>query len=183
MSNALENRRQAFAVWLIPEKKQATYLSGIITYFAQEYESPVFKPHCTLISGKTADINAVKAIVAEVSRSVSKITMITADITCTDFFFRALAINLSVTSRLEQVFTGFRTAIPDNHSESLTPHISLLYKNLDESERAMLADTEVPLDRITFDALKLVRPTDREREWYAVESWQTVSEHRLRNEL
>jgi 2'-5' RNA ligase len=182
--DALTADWRPFAVWLIPEKNQAKYLSGILAYLSQEYKTPVFEPHCTLVSGRCTDIASVKSAVEAVSGNTRKITLKTHGITCTDDFFKTVLIELEVTAHLEQVFQNFKTAVPGIRTQSLYPHISLLYKDMDREKKEALADSlEIPLDEITFDTVKIMRPTDREKEWYAIDGWQTVSAYRIPDSL
>ena len=128
MPDALAAGEQPFAVWLVPQNALSAYLSGVIHYLCEEYEAVSFEPHCTIVSGTTKDVHTVITETDRILADIQPVTCTIQEITCSDTFFKTIFIQFSENNSLMQVFRKFKTGIPKNHTESFSPHLSLLYK-------------------------------------------------------
>lgn len=180
MPDALAADKQPFAVWLVPQKYLSVYLSGVIHYLCEEYETAPFEPHCTIVSGTTKNIHTVITETDSIVPNIQPVTCTVQEITCSESFFKTLFIRFRENSSLIQVFRNFKTSIPENHTESFSPHLSLLYKEMAfEKKEKIASNLEIPLQEIIFDSVKIVIPKNKKNTWYDISSWETVFERKL----
>jgi hypothetical protein len=81
---------------------------------------------------------------------------------------------------LQQLNQSIRTAAPDSSDYQLSPHLSLLYKQMSIRDRRLLAHSiQVPFSEVTFDSMKAVRCVSPTRSRADVEAWRVVAEKPL----
>ncbi len=178
MPDALASDEQPFAVWLVPQKDQSAYLSGVIHYLCEEHKADPFEPHCTVVSGITKD---VPALITETERVLPKLQPVTLEvqkIACGNTLFKTLYVQFRENHLLLQMFKNLQAAIPENHTDSFSPHASLLYKEIPLEKRVTIAaNLEIPLQETHFDSVKIIVP--RNNRWHDISSWETVFEKKL----
>ncbi len=180
MPDALALGKQPFAIWLVPQKDQSAYLSGIIHYLCEEYKAVPFEPHCTLVSGETNDVHTVITETNSITANIQPLTLTIQKINCSEAFFKTLYILFNENSSLMQVFQNFKTGITENQTDSFYPHLSLLYKKIAlEKKEKIASNLEIPLLEIIFTSVKIVCPKNKRNSWYDISSWKTVFEKQL----
>jgi hypothetical protein len=71
-------------------------------------------------------------------------------------------------------------AIDSNYE--FNPHLSLLYKEMPQDQKAAAASTvELPCERVAFDGLKAIVTPARIETREEVEAWRTIGERRLQS--
>jgi 2'-5' RNA ligase len=171
---------QAFAIWLVPEKKQARYLSGVISYLSQEHKGPCFEPHCTIASGVTATIMPIIDSVAKICLNTYPVTLTIDRIDSDEQFFMTLFLALRSAPTLVSLRAGCLAAFRENNTKPFFPHVSLLYAKMPLSQKKALAESlDIPLASIVFDTIKIISPENRTRGWFDITSWKTLFEMKL----
>jgi hypothetical protein len=81
-----------------------------------------------------------------------------------------------VRAELQKINSIVRQATNDSSHYQLKPHLSLLYKKLAAATRRELAASiNVPVSRVTFDAIKAVRCVSPMKSGADVEAWHVVA--------
>lgn len=165
-----------FAIWLTPQKEHADYCTGLIENLCVKLQTPVFTPHCTLVSGVSTDLNAIsEKTEALLGDGFKPITLACKKISVSDDFFKAIYIECSKTIALINLFETFRTVIEETRANVLSPHLSLAYTNAELKVKKVLAATLVlQLSHVTFNSVSVVHPANPELGWYDIAHWNVL---------
>jgi 2'-5' RNA ligase len=168
-------RQTVIAYWLIPSEPAHSIFKRIINQLARRWNAPVFEPHVTIHVGEDRagpPKNAVSAAVRECKRIALELR----GIQHSDQFIKTLFVEFATSAELSKINDIIRQAANDCSRYDLKPHLSLLYKNLAVATRCDLAAAiNIPLTRVTFDAVKAVRcvsPTETPAD---VDAWRVVA--------
>lgn len=169
-----------FSVWLIPEQNVFDHLSEVIVALAQRLGGPVFDPHMTAFSGRfDGDAELIRAF-CELRFFLKPFEAVYRGVGHDRDYFRSLFLELNedrAVLRARQVFFDSVAARP---SPIRSPHISLVYGELDTAEKRVLArETSMSFSTITFDRVRLVRPADADFGWYNMEKLEILDEMAL----
>lgn len=167
-------KAKGYSLWLIPAGETYNKLSILIKTLSEEYKSPLFEPHVTLLGeillSEEDMIQRSKQLVF--GQKSFSITLQTVDYE--DYYFRALFMRaekseslLALHNRTKKIFE--MQAIP------YMPHLSLLYGNLTQSvKEQIIRNIGRKQDmKFTIGAIQLFK-TDGE-----VSSWHKVKEFPL----
>lgn len=154
-----------YSIWLIPSEESFKVLTGMIQTLAQTFDSPVLKPHLTLISGLELE-NENDEIIKQLAES--KTFSVTAKgITTGDEFFKSLYVALDKPKELMAIRRMARKALGIEKVSPFDPHICLLYANTpDEQKKSAIKELKLQSPpQITFDRIALVKTTGKTSEW------------------
>jgi 2'-5' RNA ligase len=168
------SRRTVTAYWLIPTEPAYCSFQGIINDLARRYEAPVFEPHVTIhIEADHAD--AASRALAGAVHECARITLDPTRIDQSDEFTKTLFVKFAMTAELRQLNEVIRNTAHDSAHYELKPHLSLLYKKMAaETRRDLAASIKVPLQEVTFGAVKAVRCISPTQSRADVEAWRVI---------
>jgi hypothetical protein len=168
-------RETVIAYWLIPSEPANSIFKSIINDLACRCDAPVFEPHVTIHVGADRADAANKALSAAV-RKRKIIALEPVRIHHSDEFIKTLFVEFAMSAELSKINGIIRQAAKDCSRYHLKPHLSLLYKTLAVAARCeLVAAINIPLTRVTFDAVKTVRcvsPTETPED---VHAWRVVA--------
>ena len=124
-----------FSVWLVPEEEDKNYLDKIIGELSQKYKSPIFIPHLTLFVDVKEDEEDLKAAVDEIFKDVRPFKIKKKNLGQSDNFFKTVFIEFEQNEIFKKLYNDFCLEIEKRDFSLFKPHLSLLYKNIDEHER------------------------------------------------
>ena len=169
------SRRTVTAYWLIPSEPAYCSFQGIINDLAGRYDAPVFEPHVTIHVGADG-ADAAKNALRDAARECKLIGLTPLGIDQSDEFIRTLFVQFAMSAELRKINDRICEAANDSSQYELSPHLSLLYKNLAGSTRRELAASiNIPLFEVTFDAIKAVRCVSPTKSDADVEAWHVVA--------
>ncbi len=168
-------RQTVIAYWLIPSEPAHSFFQRIINDLAHRYDAPVFDPHVTIhVGADRAD--AAKNALGDTERECELIGLTPLGIDQSDEFIKTLFVQFAMSAELRKINDMIREAANDSSKYELSPHLSLLYKNLAGSTRRELAASiNIPLFEVTFDAIKAVRCVSPTESGADVEAWHVVA--------
>lgn len=124
------------AIWLIPEEPARTRLAAIIDRLSEEYRSPRFNPHLTLLHPVPAD--QIEDRLRVLAGKAGNLELSPEEVTTGEDFYHCVYVRVALTERLvearheaERVFS-----VP---ASPFLPHMSLIYADLDQRERMKIA--------------------------------------------
>lgn len=168
-------RQTVIAYWLTPSEPEHSFFQRIINDVARRYAAPVFEPHVTIhVGADRAD--AAKNALGDAARECKLIALPALGIDQSDEFTKTLFVDFPVHAELQKINSIVRQAANDSSHYQLKPHLSLLYKKLAAATRRELAASiNVPISRVTFDAIKAVRCVSPMKSGADVEAWHVVA--------
>lgn len=164
------------AFWLSPPAGAREFFLSLIKDLAQRYHAPVFEPHVTLCGGEIAETRA-----EEIVRNLSIREPITLEITGVEHsekYTKTLFVQFRSTPEIEALSAEIQKAAASHHD--LNPHLSLLYKEMPEADKAAAARAiSLPFDSVTFETVTIVVTPSPIRGAADVEAWRTLGSRRL----
>ena len=168
-------RQTIIAYWLIPSEPARSFFQRIINDLAHRCDAPVFEPHVTIHVGADR-VDAAKNALGAATRECKLIGLPPLGIDQSDEFTKTLFVDFPVRAELQKINSIIRQATNDSSHYQLKPHLSLLYKKLAAATRRELAASiNVPVSRVTFDAIKAVRCVSPMKSGADVEAWHVVA--------
>lgn len=168
-------RQIVTAYWLIPREPARSFFQRIVNDLAHRCDAPIFEPHVTIHVGADRADAAKKALV-DAARECKHVVLTPLGIDQSDEFIKTLFVQFATSAELSKINGILRKAANDSSQYELTPHLSLLYKNLaSATRRELAASVNVPLSEVTFDAIKAVRCVSPTKSRADVEAWHVVA--------
>jgi putative hydrolase of the HAD superfamily len=163
-----------FAVWLTPASSDRRWLSKIIQDYAEAYSAPTFEPHVTIYSGLCNERDDIPRILSTATGTLPSLDLEVTGLGYTENFFRTGFITFAPHKALTDLSKTIREQLQTPTDYQLEPHLSLVYKDLtlDQKRLAMLRII-LSVQTITFDTLKVVKPSDQN--WFDISSWREQS--------
>ena len=194
--------------WLVPAAADERWLQGVVSDLARRHGGPVFEPHVTLHSARcarTIDIEAILGRLAAQCPALNLEALATAE---SDVYYRTLFVDIAKDKLDGERMLGLRRqlvrALHDAHrgdaqdaegasaagtghelqqalsSHGFRPHLSLLYGNLAQPQRAALAQQNDFRERsIVFDRICAVRPAPGLADMSQVSHWEVFGHRTL----
>src|SRR4029077_14213392 len=143
----------------------------MINDLASRCDAPVFEPHVTIhVGADRAD--AAKNAIGAATHECKLIELKPLGIDHSNEFIKTLFVQFVKSAELSKINCIIREAEKDSSQYELKPHLSLLYKKLAVATRRELATSiDVPLSKVTFDAIKAVRCVSPMESGADVEAW------------
>ena len=152
-----------YSVWVEPVEKDAKYLLRIIRKLGKKYCSPTFHPHITVYSEIRSSSAAKSAI--KNCRKMKKFTVETTDLAFSDDLWKTVFINMEKNQKLRQIHDTIKKTVPLSPKYEFHPHISLIYKKLDDSEKQVIIDNLKIKRKFTFDKITIITSSNDVEKW------------------
>ncbi len=162
-----------FSIWLEPTDNDFFYLKTIIKNLAEKYNSPIFDPHVT-IDSEIKKIPTNELIIKSM-QNLSKIDIISKDLQYSNYIWKTLFIQLENNSKLQQIQDTLRNELCYSSTYNLDPHISLMYKKLDENKKNKIILNTIIKSRYSFDKISIIKSSNK------VENWNKIFTIKLKN--
>lgn len=139
----------------------------------------IFDPHLTLNSMPTSNLpdpeRALKKLVSHASSLLLEHPKLTMGHLFTQSVYMRFAESTILTNLYER-----SCEILNTPSVLFYPHLSLIYKNLDEGVKAdMIKEMNILLDQVTFDSIRVVKSSASVETKADVDNWQIICEEKL----
>ena len=143
------NHSGMVAFWLMPARREASFLVSLVARLAAQHDAPVFEPHLTLYAGQIAAEGAVKVLNSIQLPQSCDLHVERVD--SSEKFTKALFVQFRAGPELQQLSNSLRGGV------KLARRIS------------------IPFQHISFDRLQVIAGNDRARTRSDVESWKTLA--------
>ncbi|MBM2819976.1 MAG: hypothetical protein HW410_1658 [Nitrosarchaeum sp.] len=153
-----------YSIWAEPTTKDARYLLQIICKLGKKYDAPTFYPHITVFSGIRS--STAKTAIKNCT-DIKKFTVNAMDVAFSDNLWKTVFINVEKNQKLKQIHDTIKKSTPNSKYE-FNPHISLIYKKLDDSEKQGITDSLKIKRKFTFDKITIIAS------YKDVEKWKVV---------
>jgi len=127
-----------FAVWYLFDKDDENYLCEIIGNLAKKYNSSSFIPHITAYGLLDIDL---KILDKEIFKTIQGVNSFSVDVTTINFsnnFWKSFFIEILPNKHFTKINNSLTKKLSQFSKYSFSPHISLLYKHLEQSQKQFL---------------------------------------------
>jgi 2'-5' RNA ligase len=170
---------QIITYWLCPAEPARRQLAAMIRDLAARFAAPVFEPHVTLYVTST-DREDPNKVLAEVRSRQREYRLPIRGLDYSDKFTKTLFVEFAPDTGLARLSEDLRRASASPNDYELNPHLSLLYKDMDqETKRGLAVSIALPFTEMIFDSVKAVISPATISSREDVEAWRVVAERRL----
>lgn len=162
----------SYSIWLEPIEEDSEYLKNIIVKLSNEFDSPIFEPHITLDSVKKIP-PSIKMI--DVLSNISKIVIFCDKMKYSDYFWKTLFIEMKKNDELDKFKIILKNELDIDTDYEFEPHISLIYKKLENEKKKNIISKINIKSKFTFDKISIIMSSDK------VEDWTKIFTYKLKN--
>ncbi len=165
------NGNEKFALWLKPDNEVYDVLNRIINSLSREYDAPRFEPHITVAGDISIPLTGLKEAVSEVAAKIEPMTLYLTETDYRDTLYQSLFIHVAPNDALLLLREQCLSELGLEHKPYM-PHISLLYKEIDNDEKKKIVDRVGKRFDLVFipDKLYLMRTAGEPEDWEEVMS-------------
>ena len=170
---------QIITYWLCPVEPARSELASIIRDLAQRFGAPVFEPHVTIYSADAANEKPEIAL-ERIVNSCRQYALSIRGLAFSEEFTKTLYVQFAPDAALAQLTEDLRRASASPSDYELNPHLSLIYKKMDqETKRKLVTSIALTFDEVVFDTVKAVLSPAEIKSRKEVEAWRLVVECKL----
>lgn len=158
-----------YSIWLLPCEEEAIELNNSIEILANDYDAPIFQSHCTLLSSIEYDPTFTAQECKDHMKQNLPITLRTNSISHSNNFWKSVYVNLESTRQLKGIQSNLSLWFKHGPYD-FNPHLSLIYKKLDQNIKQEIATTLRTKNTYTFDRIILVKTGQN------IQKWETILE-------
>ena len=172
MYNVPMDLANSYFLWLLAEDEKLAEYQKIIDSISDEYGTPRFNPHVTLVSGLSGSEVEMENDIVQLCLAHKPITLTFNEIDYTHGFFTALFLRAERTAEVNNFNQHARDLLKPLGQGEYDPHMSLCYGELNEEIKQKII-TKLNFSKVTmtFDKLKLVRGHSDVHQWEEVNTW------------
>jgi 2'-5' RNA ligase len=162
--------------WLCPAEPARSEFARLIGDLAARFDAPVFEPHVT-IHVTRADQEDPASVLDKIVKGRRPYRLNVRGVNYSDKYTKTLFVQLAPTAELAQLSEDLRRASVSPSDYQLNPHVSLLYKTMDEERKRQLAPSiTLPFTEVNFSGVKAVLSPGEIKSYEDVEAWRVIAE-------
>jgi hypothetical protein len=151
----------------------------MIRDLAARFDAPVFEPHVTIYVTSPDRENPNK-VLTDVTSQRQEYRLPIREIDYSDKFTKTLFVQFAPDSDLARLSEDLQRASASPMDYELSPHLSLLYKDMDqETKRRLAVSIALPFTEVIFDRVKAVICPATISSGEDVEAWRVIAEQPL----
>jgi len=168
-----------FTLWLTPCEPLRTLLRSMVSELAERVGAVAFEPHVTVFCGPSNDAEA-RAVAARVARQFAPVELTAARLEHSEHYTKTLFVQFQDSARLQRIFQTAAAHYSRSSNYVLNPHLSLIYKNLNEEIRRKLCETlDVPMGSYRFDRVRMIETEVPIEDCGPIRRWRVVYDEPL----
>jgi 2'-5' RNA ligase len=176
----MERQKKILAYWLCPAQPARGHLAKMVRNLAGQFDAPVFEPHVTIYV-TDAKHETPEAVLQKVLKARQPFELAVAGLNYSGKFTKTLFVQFASNPKLTHLSEDLRRASTAQDDYQLNPHLSLLYKEMDEeTKRELTTSIALPFGEVSFDTVKAIISPAEIKSRREVEAWRVVAEHQLR---
>jgi hypothetical protein len=115
------------SIWLMPVVEDLAMLTGLVDGLAEEFGSPRFQPHLTLVEDTERPAEELVPLVAEAAAGIPSFSAPVIEIGMSGLFFRSFYVRFDAKDHLLELKRRAAGKISSSPVDAFMPHISLAY--------------------------------------------------------
>ena len=172
----MEKEKRIVGYWLCPAEPARSGLAELIANLARQFDAPVFEPHITIYVTNAEHENP-GAVLEKVLKGRELFRLTVTGLDYSEEFTKTLFVQFAPDPDLARLSEDLRRASVTRNDYELNPHVSLMYKEMDEETKRRLASSiTLPFTEVTFDNVKAIISPAEIKSRQDVEAWRVVAE-------
>ncbi len=165
-----------FSLWLLPPEPFFSRYREIIHRLSREYGTQTFPPHLTLLGSQRGEEAAMVEQTSQLARILTPVPIHLFDVGGRDEFFRCVIINAERSPELMEANRKAKKLFHARPDEEYLPHLSLVYGDLEPSQKAaLIQQIESPSDdRFEVHTLRLIATGGGPEGWRLVRDFSLI---------
>tara|TARA_B110000467_G_scaffold3232_1_gene2704 strand:- start:633 stop:1133 length:501 start_codon:yes stop_codon:yes gene_type:complete len=127
-----------FAIWYLFDEDDESYLSTIISNLAKKYDAPSFTPHITAYGLVNIDLKTLDQKILESIPDIQSFIVERSSINFSNNFWKSFFVEILSNKNFIKINNNLTKKLSKFSEYSFSPHISLLYKHLEQSQKQFL---------------------------------------------
>ena len=160
-----------FVIWLLPNKEDSKYLSNIIEILSQKYDFPKFFPHITAYGYVNFELPIIRDVIKKSIDGLEPFTVVRSDLKYSDNIWQTIYFDLKPNSFLSRIYKIIDNYLGKNESFSFYPHFSLIYKNMNDSEKQQIIAELILKNEFVIDIIAIMKFSNNIEEWKIIETY------------
>ena len=124
-----------YSLWLMPEGELQNTLAALIRHVTQQYATPAFPAHTTLLGNVRGSEQQIRAKTQQLATSISPFPITLTEVDTTPEYYRALFIRVALSDELARLYEQARHIFQFSSPTEYRPHLSLLYSHLSRAQK------------------------------------------------
>ena len=153
--NVHQRKPELYSLWLMPEGRIAERLQTLITNLSNQYKTPDFPPHVTLIGALNLPEAKAVAKTAQVAERIDPFEIQLGELAHLDQYFRCVFVKAKKTEALMNANSTAREVFRQRTDEEYLPHLSLIYGALNAHARQRVIQDMGDELSITFSVTEI----------------------------
>jgi hypothetical protein len=172
----MEKCEEIVTYWLCPAEPERNQFARLIGDLAVRFDAPAFEPHVT-IHVTSAERENPETVLDQTVKGRRPYLLSVRGLDYSDKYTKTLFVQLVPDTELAQFSEDLRRASASPGDYQLNPHISLLYKTMDEeTKRQLAASIILPFAAVSFSRVKAVLSPAEIKSRADVEAWRVIAE-------
>lgn len=165
----------------MPAEPLRAQLHKSVCDLAREFDAPIFDPHVTVFVGRST-VPEFTGVVESLIQTFAPMTLYADRLDHSDRYTKTFFVQFAESKILQTMSDTVRWGCTTPSDYALNPHLSLLYKNLDEANRLALCQRPAaPMGSYLFDGLRIMQADELTTEAKNVRAWRRIAEFKLGN--
>jgi len=160
-----------FVIWFLFDKSDHEYLSSIIQKLSNQYNCHSFIPHITAHGIINTNIEQIDKIITDSIKGIKSFFIEKNKLTFTDNFWKTLFIDISPNQKMVEINKKLRNDLPLKQDYDFSPHISLMYKKINEKEKEKLEATIITKNNFKISKLGILKFSENINEWKIIQEY------------
>lgn len=168
------SKATGYSLWLVPERGTETYevLDKLICDVASQYQTPIFAPHVTLLSGAEGNEQDIREKTQVLAEKLTPYEIKLGEVDSSATYFQILFSRIQETSAMMNANTVAQKVFGVDRGYYV-PHLSLAYGDLSNEQVATLRQIIAQLNKLTgmhfrAQGVELWRTVGTVEEWCIV---------------
>ena len=163
-----------FAIWLTFEKEDEDYLEKIINKLSKKYNSILFKPHITIWGLTDIELNKIIKTCKNIAIEIQSFNVEFLNISHSKKFWKTVFVNLKINNNMIKIYNNLENEFQKNINYIFEPHISLIYKNMQEGNKKEILDNLKIKNQFKISSICILKYSNK------IENWEIVKKINLK---
>lgn len=164
-----------YATWFVLEKRDTEYFANIINDLSSKYGAQPFKPHITAYGLVDIDLDKLDKIVSNSVQDEKQFVIEKSRVSYSDVFWKTLFVEFEPNEKLTRINKRLTESLNSFAKYEFIPHVSLIYKKMEESEQKKLADTVKIKEKFTVVGMWIQKFHEDIDKWKIVKKYDFES--------
>lgn len=160
-----------YAIWLLPQYSDEKYLKNIIDNLSFRFGAPAFQPHITIFGLIDEKLENIESIINNSIERINPFIVHKSTIRESNNFWKTIFIDLVINEELNKIHDNFYHKFSKSKENKFSPHISLIYKNMNLDNRKKILNSLIIKNYFLIDKISILHFSENILNWKIVKNF------------